>query len=220
MLANVLTSLLSVILLTFSSSSVSALRISSHNIHGEVFQVSAMESLGFILSTFSATATPEVTATTTVVDIEYVTPTPTLWVDPTAMATFSTTLGVATTMTSTLEEVGPTVTPLPPAPVVSICSPYFYVDSNLYYLKNGSQSENIPFLAGKHCQMANVTSVALAQDIAKELCENVLVEDGLAHHAGFVPYQCPILSPNAVLKSPRNGCHGSVVFDTLCVVNF
>ncbi len=198
---------------------VQALRLSSPRLNDIIpsSQVSALESLGFV-STFSATATPVISQTTTVVDIQDVTPTPTLFVDPAALATFTTTLGVATTMTTTLFEVGPTVTPLPPAPVVSLCSPYFYQNNTLYYLKDGSQLEKIPYLTGMSCQIANITSIDLAKGVAKELCENVFIEDGLVHHSGFVPYQCPILSPDAVIKSPKGGCNGTATFDTLCQI--
>lgn len=175
--------------------------------------------IGFVLSTASPTATPQVvTVTTDVEQLSVMTPTPTAYINPTDLLTLSTTLGVSTTMTTTVSETNvATITPEPPAPVLSVCAPFFYTNSStLYWFSNATELLDNPFFQWQKCQVANITSQAEAQQVASKICENVNIVDGQKHRADFPPYECPILSPDAVVKSPRGGCHGIAHFHTLC----
>lgn len=182
-----------------------------------------LTSLGFVFSTFAPTATPSVLTTQTHVDVSISTPTPTVIINPTDLSLVTTTLGEAegtVTATSTIVEAGPTVTPIPPpAPIVSLCSPYFYLgNATLFWLRERSVTAQTPFFSQIRCTAANITSKELAKAVGNELCENVFVTDGLLHSSpNFVPYQCPILSPNGIVKQPR-GCNGTATFDTLCAL--
>lgn len=178
-----------------------------------------LTSLGFVFSTSTPTATPVlVFETSTELELSVVTPTPTAFLDPTNLAaTISTTLGVETTMTETIVSTQTIeTTELPaPTPVLSICSPFFYTNAtDLYWIKEAQEMTVNPYFNLRHCQVANITSAQQARDVSKNLCENVFVLDGLKHSPGFTPFQCPILSPNAIVKQPRLGCDST--FRTLC----
>jgi len=66
-----------------------------------------------------------------------------------------------------------------------------------------------------HDIIGNV-EIICADSISPRIEFDVRIDDGQQHHIGFKPYECPIISPDAVIKTPRGGCDGVAQFRTLC----